>query len=224
MLLPVLTCASVQGGGIHGGGFQAALRGPFFEVLSKHFCCAQECFASPLNCRWRSYCSAFADVDAPFGGRRSFFDFEPKLGCFEANPPFTSGVMLRMVAHMSTLLSRAHEAGLPLCFVVVIPAGGKQVEEQAHEALKAHEHLTHHELLASREHGYTEGLQHTRRRRHRISTCDSSVFFLQTAAAAARWPVQEEQMVELREAAKHVEKKGELCLLFQKGKCTRGDK
>eukprot|EP01049_Picozoa_sp_SAG25_P026551 SAG25_NODE_13285_length_269_cov_0.605882_2_plen_35_part_01 len=29
-----------------------------------------ELFASPLNCRYRRYCSAFRDTDAPFGSQR----------------------------------------------------------------------------------------------------------------------------------------------------------
>jgi hypothetical protein len=33
--------------------------------------------ASPLNARWGSFCSAFADTDAPFGSLGSFFAFRP---------------------------------------------------------------------------------------------------------------------------------------------------
>jgi phosphorylated CTD-interacting factor 1 len=36
-----------------------------------------EGFASPLNCRWLRYCSAFPDTDAPFGSLGSFFGFRP---------------------------------------------------------------------------------------------------------------------------------------------------
>ncbi|CAN0172925.1 unnamed protein product [Phaeothamnion confervicola] len=39
-----------------------------------------ECFASPLNCRYSSFCSAFKDVDSRFGSIGSFFEFHPNEG------------------------------------------------------------------------------------------------------------------------------------------------
>lgn len=66
-----------------------------------------ECFASPLNCRFDQYCSAFPDVDAPFGSLGSFFSFAPKEGSFEANPPFVPDVMLAAVRHAEFLLERS---------------------------------------------------------------------------------------------------------------------
>lgn len=46
--------------------------GNAFDVLLRHFDARMECFASPFNCRYSKYCSAFQDTDVPFG-RCSFF-------------------------------------------------------------------------------------------------------------------------------------------------------
>ena len=50
--------AAMQGGGVHGGGFQAAANGEVFDALLQDFGCAFECFASPLNARYRHFCAA----------------------------------------------------------------------------------------------------------------------------------------------------------------------
>jgi hypothetical protein len=51
-----------------------------------------ECFASPLNCRYAAFCSAFQDTDGAFGSVGSFFNFRPRTGAFQANPPFVPEV------------------------------------------------------------------------------------------------------------------------------------
>lgn len=83
-----------------------------------------ECFASPLNCRFAPFCSAFPDTDAPFGSAGSFLDFKPDSGSFEANPPFESELFLAAVRHAEALLSRGGEKGSkqqPLSFAFVCP-------------------------------------------------------------------------------------------------------
>ena len=67
-------------------GYQAALCADGFETLRSALGCTFECFASPLNCRYPSYCSAFADTDRFFGSLGSFFAFHPTEGSFEAQP------------------------------------------------------------------------------------------------------------------------------------------
>lgn len=41
--------------------------GDAFDVLLRHLGVKMECFASPFNCRYSRYCSAFEDTDKPFG-------------------------------------------------------------------------------------------------------------------------------------------------------------
>eukprot|EP00927_Polykrikos_kofoidii_P072041 TRINITY_DN68211_c0_g1_i1.p1 TRINITY_DN68211_c0_g1~~TRINITY_DN68211_c0_g1_i1.p1 ORF type:complete len:796 (-),score=131.25 TRINITY_DN68211_c0_g1_i1:29-2239(-) len=100
-----------------GGGFQLALPSAAFRVLADEFGVVAECFASPLNCYFGHYCSAFPDCDAPFGSLGSFFDFKPRRGAFEANPPFAPTVLKRMREHMHVLLKEATGA---LSFIVAV--------------------------------------------------------------------------------------------------------
>ena len=65
----VVRYRALQGGGVHGGGFQAAITADVFDALKNDFGCDIELFASPLNARFRRHCSAFPDVDAAFGAQ-----------------------------------------------------------------------------------------------------------------------------------------------------------
>ena len=62
-----LFCVLARYEAIGGAGHQAALNSGAFTLLRTQFGCEFECFASPLNCRYSRFCSAFPDVDAPFG-------------------------------------------------------------------------------------------------------------------------------------------------------------
>ena len=48
---------------------QGGLPVTVLECLHKNFGVTLECFASPLNCYFRQYCSAFPDIDSYFGSR-----------------------------------------------------------------------------------------------------------------------------------------------------------
>ena len=48
---------------------QGAVPVTVLECLHKNFGVTFECFASPLNCYFRQYCSAFPDIDSYFGSR-----------------------------------------------------------------------------------------------------------------------------------------------------------
>lgn len=50
-------------------GTQAALPVSVFECLHRQFGVTFECFASPMNCYFRQFCSAFGDTDTYFGSR-----------------------------------------------------------------------------------------------------------------------------------------------------------
>jgi hypothetical protein len=55
--------------GKEGSQNQGGLPVTVLECLSKNFGVTFECFASPLNCYFRQYCSAFPDIDSYFGSR-----------------------------------------------------------------------------------------------------------------------------------------------------------
>eukprot|EP01134_Creolimax_fragrantissima_P000084 CFRG0084T1 len=194
---------TLQGGHVMGGGMQAALIEDTFDVLLRRFGVSFECFASPLNSRYGRYCSMFNDTDSRFGSMGSFFDFYPRSGSFEANPPFEEGVIVRMANHINVLLEKSEKEKKALSFIVIIPAW---LHIDGWKRLNSSDYLTKVLTLPQREHGFCEGTQHSRPSRYRISTCDTSVFFLQTNAASKRWPATEEACNEVREAfrSKHL--------------------
>ena len=182
---------------LSGSGYQAAVPAAAFLVARRRLGVGIECFASPLNCYFAHFCSAFPDTDAPFGSLGSFFDLDLREGSFEANPPFVSEVMDAMVDKMEALLAAA--AG-PMSFFVVIPAWA---ETRAFQRLAppgpagggkgaplARSAWLREAFVVGREaHGFYDGGQHQRRERHRPASFDSLVAVLQNGAGAEKWPV-----------------------------------
>lgn len=70
LMLTVATPQMMFGVGLYEGtGLQGSLPVHVFEALHRLFGVTFECFASPLNCYFRQYCSAFPDTDGYFGSR-----------------------------------------------------------------------------------------------------------------------------------------------------------
>jgi len=67
-----------------------------------------ECFASPLNCYFPNFASAFADTDRFFGSMGSFFDLDLVEGSAEANPPFNEEAMTAMVDRIEYVKKNPH--------------------------------------------------------------------------------------------------------------------
>jgi hypothetical protein len=124
-------CLLLRYKSLHGGGFQAALPGPVFDVLKRDFGVEMEGFASPLNSRFSCFCSAFPDTDAAFGSLGSFFQFRPRTGSFALNPPFVGDLILRAAEHCELLLHEAADAKRPLSFVIVVGASDAARGHQA---------------------------------------------------------------------------------------------
>ena len=102
----------------------------------------------------------------------------------------------------SSLLATAEESGGRLSFVVVVPAWRDVPMWRAldESRFKRGETL----VVPASDHGFCDGAQHCRppRERHRVSSYDTGVFFLQTSAGARRWPVTDEIRAELVGAMK----------------------
>lgn len=181
---------------LQGAGLQAAVQGAVFDVLLKHYNCNVECFASPLNCRYERYFSAFPDTDRVFGSLGSFFDYDfaQSGGSFQANPPFVSSFILAMCQTMERGLEKSEE---PLMFSVFVPAW---TETAGWKALNDSKYLRKHCLMDQSAHYYAEGTQHRRKSSKRIASFDTSVFFLQNDAGAKKWPVADSHVRELEEA------------------------
>ena len=157
-------------------GFQAACSEHVFAVLNNSLGVAHECFASPLNCHFPSFCSAFPDTDRPFGSAGSFWAWapDPKAGgSFQANPPFVADVMLRLVQRLDSFfwpeslrLSRkkkprddaaAAAAMAPLSFICIVPGWS---DDEAIKRLSKHPLLRLRVVVPKKDHGFCDGAQH----------------------------------------------------------------
>ena len=141
-------------------------------------------------------------MDGAFGSLGSFFDFKPERGSFEMNPPFVPETLLKAAQHVEMLLDAAEANGYKLSFVVVVPAW-KGVPMWEHLETSKHKQGDTM-IVAAKEHGFCDGAQHCRppNERHRVSSYDTGVFFLQTTKGAARWKVSDGIREELRNAMK----------------------
>ena len=184
---------------LEGAGLQSSLSGNVFDVLLKHFQCNMECFASPFNCRYESFCSAFPDTDSPFGSLGSFFNFNFESltsgACFQANPPFAADFILAMQRRMEVILTK--DLKIPLMFIVFVPAW---IESKGWESLRDCEVCAHHLFLSQKDdpHYYCEGTQYRRSKRYRMASFDTSIFFLQNEVAKKEWPISSSAIDELK--------------------------
>jgi hypothetical protein len=180
--------------------YQAALPPPVMDLLASELGCAHECFASPLNQRLGSFCSAFPDTDAAFGSKGSFFDFRPTEGSYECNPPFDSRSIDACLEHVLSLLQASDR---PLSFVVTVPSlegSHSDCRGGAFRALDAFK-STAVEVRA-KDHSYLMGLQHRRQRDglYWSPEIPSTAYVYQNARGRQRWPVRGTFSDQLRRA------------------------
>ena len=189
---------ALQGGHEKAGGMQAACPAALFDAVRRHFGVAAELFASPLNARFPTYCSAGADVDAPFGSVGSFFGSKPRCGAYLANPPFSPCVVEAMARRMARLLDVASANDEALTFIVVMP---HWPDKTCWQRLVAQRHMRRHMLIKQQEHGYVEGgQQYQAVQRWRPSNHDSSILLLQSDAAWRTLPLTSAIESDMRDA------------------------
>jgi len=191
VMLEAIFCCALRYTTLAGGGFQAALQEDCFDVLKEDWGVTFEGFASPFNCTYKRFCSAFSDTDAPFGSLGSFFDFHPTEGSFELNPPFEELLVDRVADHIELLFSNATG---PLQFVLIIPTRKKT---KGFKKLKKSEYTRKVIDLRQDKHGFCEGMQHRRETRYKISSCNSSLFFIQNSKAMLKFPVTRDRISRL---------------------------
>ena len=136
---------------------QAGLPVTALECLNKNFGVTFECFASPLNCYFRQYCSAFPDIDSYFGSRGPVLDFKPLCGSFEANPPFCEELMDGCITHFERVLEESLE---PLSFIVFLPEW-REPAPTALLKLEASRWKRRQIVVPALEHEYRHGFQHS---------------------------------------------------------------
>ena len=208
-------CCLARYEGLKGAGYQCAVPGIAFDAAAEKCSLGTtiECFASPFNCRYANYCSAFPDIEHSYGSLGSFFDdsaFWPLEGSFEANPPFVPETMSMMGAKLDRLL-RNKEANA-LSFLVIVPAWGAGI--QFCQDLEASEFVRANTRVSAADHAYCDGAQHNRVIRDnsvdlRPSSWDTAVILLQNEFGASKWPVDTTKLEEsfcsaFRNAAKDI--------------------
>jgi hypothetical protein len=183
---------------IKGAGYQCAVPAIAFDAACDELGLGTtvECFASPFNCRYRNYCSAFPDLEGRFGSLGSFFDdqaFFPIAGSFEANPPFIPEVMWAMNDKLERILT--HPKAQALSFLVVVPVWGTAGVGYV-EQLEASQFAVAKARIAAADHSFCDGAQHKAPRTDNLrpSSWDTAVVVLQNAAGARSWPIQGEQL------------------------------
>uniref|UniRef100_A0A669EX09 mRNA (2'-O-methyladenosine-N(6)-)-methyltransferase n=1 Tax=Oreochromis niloticus TaxID=8128 RepID=A0A669EX09_ORENI len=185
-------------GANEGSGLQGALPVSVFETLNRQFGVSFECFASPLNCYFKQFCSAFPDTDGFFGSRGPFLSFCPVSGSFEANPPFCEELMDAMVTHFEDLLDQSSE---PLSFIVFVPEWRDPVTP-ALTRMEASRFLRHQLSIPAYEHEYRSGSQHICKRDEMYyrAVHGTAVLFLQNDAGFVKWAPTPERLAELTAA------------------------
>ncbi|KAK1901932.1 mRNA (2'-O-methyladenosine-N(6)-)-methyltransferase [Dissostichus eleginoides] len=185
-------------GANEGSGLQGALPVPVFEALMRQFGVSFECFASPLNCYFKQFSSAFPDTDGYFGSRGPFLSFCPVSGSFEANPPFCEELMDAMVTHFEGLLEKSSE---PLSFIVFVPEWRDPVTP-ALTRMEASRFLRHQMTVTAFEHEYRSGSQHICKRDEMYyrAVHGTAVIFLQNDAGFSKWAPTPERLAELTAA------------------------
>ncbi|KAM8946229.1 LOW QUALITY PROTEIN: mRNA (2'-O-methyladenosine-N(6)-)-methyltransferase [Pelodytes ibericus] len=184
-----------------GSGLQGALPVHVFQALHRIFGVTSECFASPLNCYFKQYCSAFPDTDGYFGSRGPCLSFFPVSGSFEANPPFSEELMDAMVTHFEYLLESSDQ---PLSFIIFIPEW-RDPPTPALTRMESSRFKRHQLLLTAFQHEYRSGAQHMCKRQELYykAVHNTAVLFLQNEPGFLKWAPTAERVQELTAAYKH---------------------
>ncbi|XP_050438194.1 mRNA (2'-O-methyladenosine-N(6)-)-methyltransferase [Adelges cooleyi] len=166
------------------------------ESLHRHFGVTFECFASPLNCYFRQYCSAFPDTDAYFGSRGSFLELNAVSGSFIMNPPMLCNELIEAALdHVERLLSESNE---PLSFVVML----SESESTFIKKLDSSSFKRREVVIPAYEHYYRHGFQYAipRSEANVRSPTSTLVVWLQNNAGCQRWSPSEDRVEALLEA------------------------
>uniref|UniRef100_A0A8D8SHK6 Phosphorylated CTD-interacting factor 1 n=3 Tax=Cacopsylla melanoneura TaxID=428564 RepID=A0A8D8SHK6_9HEMI len=178
---------------------QASLPGPVMECLNRQFGVTFECFASPLNCYFRQYCSMFADTDSYFGSRGPILDLKAVSGSFQAHPPYCEELMEATVTHIEQLLADSPE---PLSFIVFVP-DHRDPTPNALVKLEASHFKRKQVVVPAFEHEFRIGIQHMVTNKTDLnvkSQHGTLVVWLQNSAGYSKWPPTEDKVEKLLDA------------------------
>ena len=198
--------APKQAGKREGAMFHAAAPETLFRLFREDMGVMHEGFASPFNCYFRSYGSAFPDTDGVFGSSGSFFDFRPRNGVYEVGPPYTEEVMEMTAKHCISLLEKSDDA---LTFWVFVPDWRKPLQA-AQALMEESKWTTSHFIAEGYKHAYIVGDQHLKslgsKKDHLTLPFPTHVYLLQNEKGKERWEFATEEWKEkvLKEMGKPV--------------------
>mmetsp|Transcript_24517 Transcript_24517/g.60087 ORF Transcript_24517/g.60087 Transcript_24517/m.60087 type:complete len:653 (+) Transcript_24517:48-2006(+) len=193
---------------IKGAGYQCAMPPVAFDALHSPkklgLGTTIECFASPFNCRYKQYCSAFPDLETKFGSLGSFFDdasFFPWQGSFEANPPFVPELMSAMNDKLQRLLENPKAKALSFLVIVPVWGGGGTTATSSGGVmdhvgpLEASEYCVAKSRVLAADHSFCDGAQHKALKQElRPSSWDTAVILLQNKSGSLAWPVSQTKL------------------------------
>lgn len=173
-----------------GSGHHAATPPDVLQALHRFMGVEMECFASPLNCHFPHFCSAFVDTDVFFGSVGSFFDFFPVEGSFESGPPYVEELMEEMRLHIVRLLQNSTR---PLSFCIIIPEW-RQNPTPVIQNMDTNEggFVKRMIVVPLAEHVYVDGFQHCLRDSYFKPVHNTLCVVMQNEAGAKKWPCNDE--------------------------------
>ena len=176
-------------------GNQMALPKGVFDYLKESYGLECECFASPFNSYSKigKYCSQFEDTDTPFGSLGSFFNFEPKEGVFECNPPFVEEYMIRNIDHVQQCLDQAEQEGKSLMFFIIVPAWKDDCK--SYNLTKHSKYLVFDMEKEKRNSFYRNGMAHQGNFTVMSSGNASLMFVLQTSEAKKKIQIDKNEFI-----------------------------
>ena len=185
-----------ENGKREGAMFHAAAPETLFRLFREDMEVMHEGFASPFNCYFRSYGSAFPDTDGVFGSSGSFFDFRPRNGVYEVGPPYTEEVMEKTAKHCISLLEKSDDA---LTFFILVPDWRKPLQV-AQAIMEESKWTTCHFVAAGGKHAYIVGDQHLnekgKKKDHLVLPFATRVYLLQNEMGRERWEFGKEEWKE----------------------------
>jgi hypothetical protein len=169
-------------------GCQRAVPERALQVLAREFHATHECCASISNVNSLTFNTGHQHADAPFGSAGSFMYSCALRGSAECNPPFVELPMFAIMLRAEALLARAERLGQPLSIICVLPDWrDRELGSPAIQTAVTSPFRRALVELAPSQHVYEHGIQQVVANTV-VSRHTSIVIWLQTSAAAKKWP------------------------------------
>lgn len=201
LFLPRVWCLLKRYNTFTGNSHQSQCSLPLtvMECLHKYFEVTFECYASPLDCYFRQFCSVFPDTDGYFGSRGTMLELKAIAGSFEAHPPVCEDLMHQMVTIFDKLLNESVE---PLSFVIFIPESRDGFTSSVIKRLEINTFKRRQIVVPATEHEMRHGYQHmcSKEEVHVKWSCATIIVWLQNELGYQRWGPTEERVEVLLDA------------------------